>query len=1667
MFILLFLSLIVLFIRSPWGQDLIVNKVTNYVESKTNTTVEIDKLFITFDGDIKLNGLYLEDQQGDTLVYSKSLEANMPLWAAISGSAIGIDDVDWEGLKANITRKDSSSGYNFQFLINTFTRTNPHTTTDSIAAPLDLIFGSLHLQNFDVRFDDAVTGIESRFKIGKLKADMESTDINQMVFEASNFELSNANIKYIQNEIPIDTTASDLPLPKLATETIKLNDVSVYYESRPDQIISDLDIDELYAEIPEFNLADNIININALVLTNSKVAIHTETNTNSITQIEKGVKNETNTDQFQLIWPKIKINIAAISFENNSLTFKAGSAISQQGIFNPNAIALTQLDLKGKNIFLEGQKANINIDQFNFNEISGLNLKQLNVNFTASDKRMTLKDLNFQLNDNSGSGYVNLNYNSLASLLEQPENTKVDLNLPNLSVSLKDLFKFQPKLRENNYLRTISQKQISGNINASGSLASITFPNLNINWGKTTQITASGKIDNLTNEEILAFNIPNVLVETDREDIMQFTPQDSLSINLPKSIRLTGSINGSLQHLDTNTTLMTSQGLITINGSFKNTNTIAFDTNLTIEDYRIHELLKNSQLGTINLTLDAKGSGTDLNNLNATVDATVEDFELNNYSIRNLKLNGNIEDGTGKIVSNYKDDNLNLKLDALVVLDTIAPEVTAELDIIGADLQALGVMQRNIKTGMTIYADFKGNTNNYNAAAIVEDGVVVYDNNTYLLGAFEALADVKQDTSSISVSNKMVDILLQSNADPQTFTKALRRHVFSYFYRDEKLPDSITNPVNLKLKGKISQSPLLNDVFLVNVKDLDTIDLAVNFNEKARKLTANITAPHINYSGNELDSLTFSMETDKENFNFILGFKNIIAGPLDIPETIITGNQTNNELSLNFLGYHNGERLMNVNTKISGNRDRLVLSVNPDSLVLNNGKWTIPEDNQMILTETKLAFNKFKISKNNQSIEVTNKLQSVQKDHVALDFQNFEINEVFNYLNPESKITEGNLNGDFILENPFGETGLLADLSISNFEILNTDLGVLSVNGNALSANNYAFNIGLKGGAIDLDLVGDYIARTNDAELDLELRINQFKMEALNTLSLGEIKNGQGNFTGNFTVTGSTINPKYSGELNFNDAQFNISKLNTPFKLVSETLNINNEGISMDNFVVRDDNNNSLVMSGFIGTETILNPTFDLQLKAEEFKMLDATVEDNEDFYGKASFNADAQLTGDLRIPKLNATLTLGSDTDVTYVMPSAVVNVENRDGVVQFVNRENPDAILTQTEKQTATIKGFDIKALLMAGKDASITIIIDEDTGDNFKVQGEGDFNFTMKPNGRINLTGVYEISDGHYELNLYNLVNRRFELAPGSSVTWSGDPFDAKLDVRAIYKLETSASSLMAPQTSGADPSVKNKYRQVLPFYVYLNIDGELLQPQISFQLDMPEEEQGSIGGQIYGRVQQVNSQESELNRQVFSLLVLNRFYPDPGSDGSTGGFASIARDNLNDAVADQLNTFSSKLFGKSGVELDFGLDSYTDYQGETPQDRTQLDIAAQKKLFNDRLTVRVGSEVDIQGSSSTGEATPLIGNVSLEYMLTEDGRYRLKGFRRNEFENVIEGQTVVSGIALIFTQEFNKFEELWDAIFHSQTEKQDAEIEAAKAKLEAKEKRVDKSIEQKKN
>ncbi|HLS12173.1 MAG TPA: translocation/assembly module TamB domain-containing protein [Flavobacteriaceae bacterium] len=1645
---LITIFLLLLFIRTPWGQNVIVQRAVKYVSNKTHTEVAIDKLFITFDGKVILKDFYLEDEKGDTLIYSRSLELDVPILPILKGNTISINSVDWRGLKANIVQNDTLEGYNFQFLIDAFASGDETQTegTDKQDKPLKFNLGTIYLQDFDVTYKDVATGINSKIKFAELDLGFDKIDLENMDFRLSNTYLTDANIQLHQTSVVgIAESEGTSTLPYLVLDKLGFSNVMMEYTSEETGMIANLNLGDLYLELPKADIANKAVFVEMLRLTNTNIDV--KSYKDKPKSIEPKLA-ETTSDTFT--WPDLILEVKEIDLRNNNLSYVVNDAEVKKDVFNSNALLINDFTLQAKGVFLKDKTAGIQLNALHFKEQSGIHLKEFKVDLAANDQEIKLNELKLLLNNNRVAGNVSTTYTSLAKFIEDPERASVALNLPNFQLDIRDAFRFNPDLRTNESILALSRKYVRGSVNAAGSLSNLRVPKASVSWGNT-RLDAVASLKNITNPKTLSFDVTKFRGTTKKQDLLVFVDEEELGLDLPEDISLVGNAKGNRSNLAVNAELITSQGNAIAKGHWINEKGIDFSADVEIIEYKLNELLKNDALGTLSFKLQTNGSGDDINHLDMDLDANLIHFSINEYPIDDLNFVANIKDGEGNLKSIYKDKNLDLELDSYVEFDSISPKANIHLNLIGANLNNLGLSDRDIRTAFVLDADFEGNKDAYDIIATIGDGVFVYDDHTYLLGDVLATAHVESDTTSIWFDNKIARLRLESNAVPEDIFTSIKSYVTSYFSRIQPVLLEDKKPVKMLVKGEINEDPILNKILLRRVEKLDTIKIDVDYDEADRRLIAEVIAPLVIFDGSELHNLKFDMKAIKEDFDFDLGFDNIKSGPFDLPITHIYGEQRDKDLYLNFNAIHNGEYFLSLPSILSGTSEELRLHVPPEDIILNGEQWHIPISNEVRINKEQLVFKDFIFSKGNNSVSYTNDLIETEDAQVAVSFSNFNIKEILNYLNPEETFAEGELNGSFALINPFKTPGIIADLAISNLSVFNSDLGVLSLNAESIGTDTYDFALALEEGLIDLNLDGGYYTIGDSPEVDLKLALNKFDVEALDGFTMGEIRDGKGSFSGNFNVFGPINDLTYAGNLDFAEVDFTVTKLNAPFSLINTSLKIDNKGLYFDTFKVYDEVKNALTVDGIIGTESFSNPTFDLKVLSDNFHLINATVDDNDFLYGVAAVDLDATIKGSLSFPIVNMKARVSDDTDITYVMTSANASMESRDGIIEFVNRQDPDAVLTAKDKdrKAKAISGIDLNASLKIGRQAKVNIILNEDTGDNFRAFGDGEFQFSIKPNGSMLLNGVYNVVGGHYEMNLYNLVNRRFELVEGGRVTWTGNIMDADLDVKARYDVDASASPLMAAVSSGADQTTQNRYRQVLPFFVYLNIGGEITRPDISFNLDMPEDEHGAVGGQVYGRVQQLNQQEDELNRQVFSLLVMNRFFPNAGSDGSEGGLAFIVRNNLNDAISDQLNAFSDKLLGSSGIELDFGLESYTDYQGDAPQDRTQLDIAAQKKLFDDRLIMRVGSEVDLIGSSPTGdEPAPLIGNVSLEYLLTPNGRYSLRAFRKNTFDNIIDGQLVVNGIALIFTQEFNEYRELWQAIMRGETKEEREQRRAAK-------------------
>ena len=89
-----------------------------------------------------------------------------------------------------------------------------------------------------------------------------------------------------------------------------------------------------------------------------------------------------------------------------------------------------------------------------------------------------------------------------------------------------------------------------------------------------------------------------------------------------------------------------------------------------------------------------------------------------------------------------------------------------------------------------------------------------------------------------------------------------------------------------------------------------------------------------------------------------------------------------------------------------------------------------------------------------------------------------------------------------------------------------------------------------------------------------------------------------------------------------------------------------------------------------------------------------------------------------------------------------------------------------------------------------------------------------------------------------------------------------------------------------------------------------------------------------------------------------------------------------------------------------------------------------LVLSKKLLNDRLTVSVGSNFELEGPrNSSQQSSNIAGNVALDYQVSRDNRYLLRAYRKNEYQGVIDGYIIETGVGFIITVDYNRFREIF--------------------------------------
>jgi translocation and assembly module TamB len=110
-------------------------------------------------------------------------------------------------------------------------------------------------------------------------------------------------------------------------------------------------------------------------------------------------------------------------------------------------------------------------------------------------------------------------------------------------------------------------------------------------------------------------------------------------------------------------------------------------------------------------------------------------------------------------------------------------------------------------------------------------------------------------------------------------------------------------------------------------------------------------------------------------------------------------------------------------------------------------------------------------------------------------------------------------------------------------------------------------------------------------------------------------------------------------------------------------------------------------------------------------------------------------------------------------------------------------------------------------------------------------------------------------------------------------------------------------------------------------------------------------------VYAKILDINTRESDVNKQVFALLILRRFISENPLESQGSDVANTTRTSVSRLLSDQLNRLSENV---KGVQLSLDIKSYEDYSTGEAEGNTQVQLGVSKSLLSDRLVVKLSGQ-----------------------------------------------------------------------------------------------------------
>lgn len=1269
-----------------------------------------------------------------------------------------------------------------------------------------------------------------------------------------------------------------------------------------------------------------------------------------------------------------------------------------------------------------------------YDKYSDFKIKTLRTNFLISDTQMRFDDLLLRVNNTVIRNKIRMSYKSQKDFKNWNSKVRMQADFDSSVVFTDDIGRIV-----NSMYDFKDVYYLNGNFD--GTVNDFKLKNFDLYFGNKSKLKGDFAFKGLPNIPKTFMDLKMRKSYVQVADLEKYIGKSSTK-NLEKFgyVMFDGTFVGTTSTFKTTGLMDSDLGKVDVDLAMAlkpNAANTTYDGTLKLDNFKLSKLIENaSEFGDLTISSKIKGQGLSIKDAVLDFDGNIKQFVYNKYSYKNIYVNGKLskELFDGRVA--VKDTNLTFDLFGKVDLR----EGKDQVDLLGkltrANLKALNFTKEDLRISTILDVQSRGRKlDNLVGRANFLNTYITLEKKNLILDSLQILSQITNNSRRLALHTDLVNLDFTGSFQPSQALKDLKMLVEEYkiyFTGDEAtrqayyakkspmLPQVYKIDYQFFLKnfdpilsfiypeGHISKKTLIEGNFGIG----NTSVFALN-----SKIDTLILSEKYKFYKSEIDLNSSKFYNNPEVLaSLILNSKNQKISVLAPTENL----EAEASWEKDRIAFTSGLKQMGTQNRADLNgtlkfiQDGLELQFKRSKFHLLDQNWTINPNNLLTIIGSELKSENFIINNLDQFIALDGLISQDSLQPLKFRAKNFKLETLAPLISLNVK---GLVNGELDLKNIYKNVNAESNLSIEGLAIDNFLFGNISGNGvfdNEKQILNLDYSLERMGNKI-LSVKGVYDSKNKEKSLNLLAILNQTNLQILEPFTKGLFSNISGIADGTINVSGNLSHPILQGAIDIKRGSLFFDYLKSVLNF-EDKLTFEPDEIRAKSLRLTDDEGNKGILKGSVFYDGYKNFNVQLQADINRFKILNTTRKDNDLYYGTAYATGKLNLGGSFN--DLTISTDVKSDKGTRLYIPLDKAQDAGGQEDIEFmsavIKRDSINKKQGITQVSTSGIK-MDLNFELTP--EAYGEVQFDKQTGDIMRAYGGGKINLKVDTRGGFDMTGDYNIERGDYTFTFQNILNKKFSIKQGSRISWSGNPYEALLDIKATYTQNLSYLGSVI-DTTGSNGSIKNQteYTRRYPVDVTINLKDRLLQPTITFDMKLHDYPQISLfNSGVTAFENRIRTDEQELNRQVSNVLLLNSMLPQGSS-----AFASI---NLVSTLSELLSNQISSAFSQIDPNLNVDLSVNGTALNQDLINNLQLRLSYN---FNNRF--RLTRSGGFTTASNQTNAQSLIGDWALEWYITKDGALRFKTYNRN-LQTSIGGtlsnsQTFTAGGAsLLYTKSFN--------------------------------------------